>query len=665
GGLPLPPGSQGADSGDSNDSITVGTSPTAATGHPRPQVRQPQALSPYKLSPSVSLREFKLWCGAWADYVELLQLKSQPLRTQLAYLRSCLTPEMRATLSHVIVSAYNTDADLPSNSKSLNRLTGHKQRQRSGSHKRQRERSQQCDSCRAAQHPGGREKQYPAWGKKCNHCNIIGHFGKACCRWKVQSSSQRTSNNTPQSPQRAALCLKVGNVHRTRPNRSAPKEIDDVLLSWHDAQALHIIPKDYPRQINKLHGQRSTGGSMDMLSDEQRTMNCKQILEDFKDVLVEPEHFHEGAKLQAKRGPPIIIHLHGDQTQKRCWIADVRMDVKNALKHPWMELALSMPRDPYKINTDRLRSYYSRFRSVLVAEWSWYCKHTLSTDPHPCLHRDWYSNASCKRWFRRRTLSSCFTHPSKMVYPPGEVYTPPESPEREIIPAKPEGYEIPHKDYSYELDVIKNESNYQMGPDTYLLQLRDVEFPCRLRSYMKVATDRSPSFAMSLRENDYDYSVKQDSLESSRPHRYQPKRKGPFKPTQFVVWTDSETESRGSRSSRSLERTERYTLAKHQQQQQRTSALAVQDRHVRASSLADSRDRVLAEARAAHRINSDMHAEEYSHYQRQHQQQLHHHHQEMSASAACASHRMRATGSMALTELPCPMCGNPDYNPNE
>nr|XP_045591562.1 obscurin-like [Procambarus clarkii] len=161
--------------------------------------------------------------------------------------------------------------------------------------------------------------------------------------------------------------------------------------------------------------------------------------------------------------------------------ADMRMDVKTALKHPWMDLALNMPRDPYKINTDRLRSYYSKFR-------------------------DWYGNASCKRWYRRRTLASCFTHPSKMVYPPGEVYTPPESPEREILPAKTEDYVIPHRDYSYELDVIKNESNYQQGPDTYLLQLRDTEFPCRLRSYMKVATVRSPSFAMSLRENDYDYT---------------------------------------------------------------------------------------------------------------------------------------------------------------
>lgn len=73
-------------------------------------------------------------------------------------------------------------------------------------------------------------------------------------------------------------------------------------------------------------------------------------------------------------------------------------------------------------------------------------------------HREWYDNASCKRWFRRRTLSSCFTHPSKMVYPPGEVYTPPESPEREILPVKTDEYNFEPRDYSYEIEDFKNDS---------------------------------------------------------------------------------------------------------------------------------------------------------------------------------------------------------------
>ena len=33
---------------------------------------------------------------------------------------------------------------------------------------------------------------------------------------------------------------------------------------------------------------------------------------------------------------------------------------------------------------------------------------------------------------------------------------------------------------------MSSESQSQYGPDTYLLQLRDVDFPVRLRQYMKV-----------------------------------------------------------------------------------------------------------------------------------------------------------------------------------
>lgn len=46
--------------------------------------------------------------------------------------------------------------------------------------------------------------------------------------------------------------------------------------------------------------------------------------------------------------------------------------------------------------------------------------------------------------------------------------------------------------------------SYQYGPDTYLLQLRDVNFPVRLREYMKVAHRRSPSFALN---DSVDWSV--------------------------------------------------------------------------------------------------------------------------------------------------------------
>lgn len=48
---------------------------------------------------------------------------------------------------------------------------------------------------------------------------------------------------------------------------------------------------------------------------------------------------------------------------------------------------------------------------------------------------------------------------------------------------------------------------YQYGPDTYLLQLRDTNFPARLREYIKVAKGRSPSFNYSLTDSNYDLSV--------------------------------------------------------------------------------------------------------------------------------------------------------------
>ena len=65
-------------------------------------VSQARSHAPAQLSPEVSLREFKVWCGAWADYEVLLQLKRQPLRTQLAHFRASLTQEMRSTLAHAI-----------------------------------------------------------------------------------------------------------------------------------------------------------------------------------------------------------------------------------------------------------------------------------------------------------------------------------------------------------------------------------------------------------------------------------------------------------------------------------------------------------------------------------------------------------------------------------
>ncbi|KAG0724087.1 hypothetical protein GWK47_041385 [Chionoecetes opilio] len=73
----------------------------------RPDTTQVQA--PHKLSPNVSLREYKVWRSAWADYEELLQHREQPVRTQLVHFRLCLTPEMGCTLAYAIGIAEDDD----------------------------------------------------------------------------------------------------------------------------------------------------------------------------------------------------------------------------------------------------------------------------------------------------------------------------------------------------------------------------------------------------------------------------------------------------------------------------------------------------------------------------------------------------------------------------
>ena len=167
-----------------------------------------------------------------------------------------------------------------------------------------------------------------------------------------------------------------------------------------------------------------------------------------------------------------------------------RLNVQQALEHAWLKQADRPSGDHFQIPTDRLRNYYGYYR-------------------------DWYANASCRTWYRRRPLSGALTHPSCMVYPPGEVYTPRDSPDASRRPsaAEPqvsdangclpvsvpfEGHlifvvtlfhsfrQMPFGPPAYPEGVVSSESHYQNGPDTYLLQLRDADFPARLRQYMKV-----------------------------------------------------------------------------------------------------------------------------------------------------------------------------------
>merc|ERR1719150_1783340 len=145
-----------------------------------------------------------------------------------------------------------------------------------------------------------------------------------------------------------------------------------------------------------------------------------------------------------------------------------RMSVRQALAHPWLQI-LKQPgieiSEQYQISTERLRNYYVGLK-------------------------EWITNASCDFLYRRRPLHGAFTHPSCMVYPPGEPAMDVEpSPEKEPAPEREE-YQRP----TFEIEEFKNESNYQYGPDTYLLQVRDADFPARLREYLSVARTHSAEF---------------------------------------------------------------------------------------------------------------------------------------------------------------------------
>ncbi|XP_045774450.1 obscurin isoform X4 [Maniola jurtina] len=157
-----------------------------------------------------------------------------------------------------------------------------------------------------------------------------------------------------------------------------------------------------------------------------------------------------------------------------------RMDVNTALSHPWLSCADKIYKDEYTITTDRLRNYYN-------------------------LYREWMSNAQCRNWFRRRPLSGAFDHPSKMVYPPGIIYTPEGTPERDrpSHERQPNEWDLKFKQWEHpDWEVsATSESHYQNGPDTYLLQLRDTQFPVRLREYMKVACIRSPGYSLNIMDS--------------------------------------------------------------------------------------------------------------------------------------------------------------------
>ncbi|XP_018567720.1 obscurin isoform X4 [Anoplophora glabripennis] len=183
------------------------------------------------------------------------------------------------------------------------------------------------------------------------------------------------------------------------------------------------------------------------------------------------------------------ISVEGKDFISRLLVYDTegRMNVRDALRHPWLEKADKRYQDEFQIRSTYLSDYWR-------------------------LYREWYDNASCRRWFRRRPLEGAFTHPSKMVYPPGEYYSPRATPAPLDKTARTRTTwedQLPTRSpLNYEIGVIKSESHYQNGPDTYLLQLRDVDFPVRLREYMKVAANRGPGSGYIVSdENGYDWGT--------------------------------------------------------------------------------------------------------------------------------------------------------------
>merc|ERR1719225_1730688 len=145
-----------------------------------------------------------------------------------------------------------------------------------------------------------------------------------------------------------------------------------------------------------------------------------------------------------------------------------RMSVRQALSHPWLQI-LKQPgieiSEQYQISTERLRTYYGTLK-------------------------EWYANASCDYLFRRRPLAGAFTHPSCMVYPTGDQEPEPE-PEPEPVPV-PDATEWRRP--SYTVESFENPSNYQYGPDTYLMQVQNSDFSARLREYLGVAKTTSAEF---------------------------------------------------------------------------------------------------------------------------------------------------------------------------
>jgi hypothetical protein len=58
---------------------------------------------------------------------------------------------------------------------------------------------------------------------------------------------------------------------------------------------------------------------------------------------------------------PLLYTIQKATNQTHHYVV-YRMDVKTALKHPWLQFADKIPVDQYKIGTENLKNYYNRYR---------------------------------------------------------------------------------------------------------------------------------------------------------------------------------------------------------------------------------------------------------------------------------------------------------------
>jgi len=143
-----------------------------------------------------------------------------------------------------------------------------------------------------------------------------------------------------------------------------------------------------------------------------------------------------------------------------------RMDVRTALNHKWIKMGCNInpPPDSRRINTENLRNYYNSYKYVSF----YFTTHSIldlrRLYKRCCFFRDWYSNSSCRTWFRRRPLEKAYKDPSRMLYPPGYKFTPAPSPEprtKESSQYRSWKDRIPSREpLDHEIGLTKSESQY-------------------------------------------------------------------------------------------------------------------------------------------------------------------------------------------------------------